>query len=526
VAAHKAAEHDKDYRPQTAAEQRQSMAQYHRERAEAHRKKAYYHDNEAPFSTGAGYDAADKHRKAADAHDRAKSAHESGNPAEEYTARAADASAHAAKGDAEAEHESRIAEHGSKAGEHIKAHQFHQQTAKELRGESNRLRNSNPMSKKAEALKGAADLNEKTSEHHLKAASLHGQASDDLRRHGAPAGNQISEAAHSASDRAWRATSEHGRDRRDVLYHAEHGVLPPDEAGEREAKVKSTTFHTRYRKSMQPAGTKPKDPIMKKKTEEKDKPTIGDKRSPEERKKVAGQGPQPMEEEQPEAGSPEYHRDKALAHLAAAQAHANAHMSAKKLAETGDHDQKVKEAEESTQRVISKGGVDVHMGTDDEIVKYLEGAEIGTVSSALVDTGGRARLAGLRGERFEKASAETDPGDVAGGPVYQGEWDGPRGGDMRETIARAKVQLETVEDDPAGNHGQGGLAEWFRDSYGGQAEVNAPVGMGKIVRKSEEFTVVDDDDPYHKALRQADTRDGSAGMRMAYQGDGRENRKG
>jgi N-formylglutamate amidohydrolase len=50
-----------------------------------------------------------------------------------------------------------------------------------------------------------------------------------------------------------------------------------------------------------------------------------------------------------------------------------------------------------------------------------------------------------------------------------------------------------------------------------------------MVRKAEEppTIVIDDSDPYVRSLYKADPRDGAAGLRMAYQGDGRErNRRG
>jgi len=308
------------------------------------------------------------------------------------------------------------------------------------------------------------------------------------------------------------------------------------------------------RKSLQPGAAKPvgKDPLMKDKTkpEVQAKPSIGDKPSPEEAKKAKAQPPQKgqpqkgqtddQEQEEAGPGDTEYHKDRALAHLAAAQAHANAHASAKKIDETADHKDKVKQAEEASAGAIKKGGMTVDLGAEDEVIRFLEGGgQVGGDFSALPDPRGVQRMAALRGGIMEKAEkapqGQDDPGaGVAGGPIFQGEWDGPRGGDNRESAMRLREQMLTIEDDPAGNRGAGGLDEWFKDAFGNAQgiaqDVNVPVGPMSMVRmaKGEDapLTIIDDDDPYTKALYRADPRDGGAGLRMAYQGNGRDNRRG
>jgi hypothetical protein len=221
------------------------------------------------------------------------------------------------------------------------------------------------------------------------------------------------------------------------------------------------------------------------------------------------------EKEGPKEGSLEYHRDKAMKHLMAAQAHANAHFSAKKIAETKDHDTKVRTAEEASQQALMKGMLHINRSHEDALLKaFGEGMEIGADASVLPDPWGPQRLGAYHKDALVK------------GTIYEGECDRPRGGDMREMVSRIKEQMQTVEDDPAGNEGNGGLHQWFRESYGGPEvhQINVPVGFTRIDRNEGEphIRVIDDDDPYHKALYRTDPRDDSSNMRLAYQGEGRE----
>lgn len=262
-------------------------------------------------------------------------------------------------------------------------------------------------------------------------------------------------------------------------------------------------------------------------------------------------------------GDEDYHRDKALAHLRAAQAHANAHHSAKQLAQAGDHHERVNDAEAASMdavgadqlapgqaapqpgqgqangqangqqqdpRTIKKGNLYVDLNTaDDAAVALLEkGGAIGADFSTAPDPWGPQRTAAMRGERIVK-------GQFSGGTVYQGELEGePRGGDMRESATRLVTEMMTVDDDPAGNDGQGGLDAWFRDAYSPAPEVRVPLDIraragfdapsgemfGRVITKSApETVVIDDSDPYQRALSRSDPRDGQAGMRLAYQGD-------
>lgn len=222
-----------------------------------------------------------------------------------------------------------------------------------------------------------------------------------------------------------------------------------------------------------------------------------------------------QEKEGPSSGSLEYHRDKAMKHLMAAQAHANAHFSAKKISETRDHDDKVKTAEEASRMALQKGMLHINLSHEDRLLKSLEhGMTLGADASTLPDPWGPQRLGAYQRDALYK------------GTIYEGECDRPRGGDMREVIARLQSQMTTVEDDPAGNEGNGGLRGWFRQSYGGPEvqHINVPVGFTTIDRDEEEpqIRVIEEDDPYHKMLYRTDPRDDSANMRLAYQGGGRE----
>lgn len=178
--------------------------------------------------------------------------------------------------------------------------------------------------------------------------------------------------------------------------------------------------------------------------------------------------------------------------------------------------------------IATKNNLQINMTAEESYLGELEkgGACIGRQSAGIPEDG-RQRLAALRGERFEKAT------------IHQGEHDagGSRGGDMRETVARAQQFQQTVELDGANNSGQGGLDEWFRDAWGKlspeeQMSTNAPVG-GPVVTgwkkgmgADESLHVIDDDDVYTRAVIQGGQHgEHQSAIRLAYQGDGRENPK-
>jgi len=163
----------------------------------------------------------------------------------------------------------------------------------------------------------------------------------------------------------------------------------------------------------------------------------------------------------------------------------------------------------------------VHHHAEDAVLEHLEGGAVIGGQLAGLRHDGRSRLLGMRGERMTK-------GGVAGGTVYQGEHNAPRGGDMRETVARAQSYAETVQLDPDETRGQGGLPEWWEDAWHENPEVKVPVGLegsrGFAKGQTPAVNVIDDSDPVTKAHRSDVNRVGLA-VEMRYHGDGRETRR-
>lgn len=220
-------------------------------------------------------------------------------------------------------------------------------------------------------------------------------------------------------------------------------------------------------------------------------------------KAPAGNDPKQDPEDPPgQPGTHEHHRDQALAHLQAAQAHATAASSAKKVEEAKEHKDVVSAAQAASQAAVpvamKKGGFAVHQSEDD-LIAALMGADmvVGGQHAGLYDVNGAARLEAMRK-------------GVAGGTIYQGEHDagGSRGGDYRELVARAQVAEETEHDDPAGNRGNGGLAQWFADAWDGQSDVNVPLGFRGFRKALDAPLEVVDDDPTARA------RQGQAGEKI------------
>jgi hypothetical protein len=242
------------------------------------------------------------------------------------------------------------------------------------------------------------------------------------------------------------------------------------------------------------------------------KDTLKKKKDPKEKKKLED------EEEMGGEGTHEHHRDRALAHLQAAQAHASAAGSAKKVEAAKEHKQIVgqaRQASEATmQKSLFKNNIRVDLSAENTILEGLENGtyEIGGQSAGLKEDG-RNRLLGMREERLNK-------GGIAGGTIYQGEHSGPRGCDDRESVARAQCYADMIEIDGAGNQGQGGLGSWFRDAWGGQLKVNVPVGATKVIKAAAPGVhIIDDvDDPYQKALATARPTESQAGIITAYKG--------
>jgi hypothetical protein len=282
---------------------------------------------------------------------------------------------------------------------------------------------------------------------------------------------------------------------------------------------------------------KPPPPAMAPKKKAPKQSVAGGDKMTSADKKVASE-----DNEENGEGSHGFHRDRALAHLQAAQAHAGAAASAKKVAEAKDHKTAVAAAREASsaamgtpaaaagapvQKSIRKNNLHVQLSAEDAIVKGLDdGVLVLGGQHAGMREDGRHRLAALRGQRLQKAT------------IIQAEVDahGSRGGDHREEVCRDNVLQSTATCDPAGNRGQGGLAQWFEDSWDPNQpwDVRAPVGAapgsladpGQDWRKNAPPTrIIDDDNPYLRAQRGTPPAEGQGALRMAYQTPTKDQRR-
>lgn len=263
-------------------------------------------------------------------------------------------------------------------------------------------------------------------------------------------------------------------------------------------------------KSMRPQdGKEPGTDLVKKQTEDKaeDKAEVEDKAA--------------------SPGSSEHHKDQAMQHLMAAQAHAKAHGSAKQLESADEHKANVKAAQAATAaaapasapvpqkedpKMIKKGAMLIDVSSEDAILAGLGESGL-AVHGSMLDPYGKQRMAAMH-----RGDPTVRKGGIAGGTVYQGEHNtqGSREGDSREEYTRAQTLLQTVEQDPAGFDGQGGLPEWWQDA----GLVNLPVGpMTKAADPPTQ--IVDDQDPYTRAMVNTDPREGQMGPMMAYHGQGK-----
>jgi hypothetical protein len=243
------------------------------------------------------------------------------------------------------------------------------------------------------------------------------------------------------------------------------------------------------------------------------------------------------EEEGDGPGDSEHHKDQAMSHLAAAQAHATAHRSAKQLESADEHEQNVQAAQSASEaaapeeeekpvkkqpKMIRKGAMFINLDAEEEILEGM-GEDGLSVQGAAFNPYGKNLLAAQgRGDPNPSiAEAHMAKGGVAGGTVYQGEHDvqGSRGGDDRESYMRARELDQVVEDDPAGHHGAGGLPDWWRDA--GHL-VSMPAGTSPIVKAVEPPTqIIDDSNPMTRAMQNTDPREGQMGALMAYKGTGK-----
>lgn len=246
-----------------------------------------------------------------------------------------------------------------------------------------------------------------------------------------------------------------------------------------------------------------------------------------------------------EDGDHEHHRDRALAHLQAAQAHATAAHSAKKVEEVKEHSNVVGQAEQASQAAMALGdkpkgtgrgkgrGRDkevkevkksqgpelvrfksqiVDMNAEDEVLAYLENG--GLIDQSCLPGGqheARQRLAAMRGGRLAKAT------------IYAGERNtqGSREGDGREQYMRERELREMMHFDPDGTDGNGGLPGWWGD-HAHRVQVPAFV---KSIRPPAPRVVVKPDTAHQRALDSDPYNRKGFAIDMAANGQGREVRR-
>lgn len=173
-----------------------------------------------------------------------------------------------------------------------------------------------------------------------------------------------------------------------------------------------------------------------------------------------------------------------------------------------------------------KNNLAINMTAEDQVLEQLEKGGLGVQAAGMPDPDGLTRLQNLR-----KAT------------IYQGEhgvdsrYGETRGADFRESVARGEKWGDMIELDDAGNHGQGGLPEWFQDAWSkltpeeqmaANAPLGGPVGTGwkKGMGADESVTIVDDDNPYQKArITGGHPAEHQSSIRVLYQGNGRQDPK-
>lgn len=157
-----------------------------------------------------------------------------------------------------------------------------------------------------------------------------------------------------------------------------------------------------------------------------------------------------------------------------------------------------------TQKSLRVNRCTVHLDHDEALSKAIEDGELG------IGTVPRTH-----------ASKAMIRKSVVGGEGFT-----ERGQDARETVARAEQDMAVVRDDPAGNCGNGGLAEWFADAQKTQdPAVRTPAAITKGMDQ-DQINVVDDSDPYIQRMHRADPRTKSAAFDIdyAYNRDARRSR--
>lgn len=112
------------------------------------------------------------------------------------------------------------------------------------------------------------------------------------------------------------------------------------------------------------------------------------------------------------------------------------------------------------------------------------------------------------------------------GTIYQGESLCPAGGDDRESQARAQLSAEIAVMDPAGQDGNGGLAEWWADAERVRHAERVPVGQGmaKSAGDPPPTRVIDDSSTYQRHLQRMSHQDGQANLDYLFHADNPDRR--
>jgi hypothetical protein len=146
---------------------------------------------------------------------------------------------------------------------------------------------------------------------------------------------------------------------------------------------------------------------------------------------------------------------------------------------------------------IMVGTCQIHLSPDEALSKSIEAGDlgIGTVPRHASSKSGRRLQKSVGGEGYSE-----------------------HGHDDRETAARAQCDSDVIRMDPAGNDGNGGLKEWFKDAQKTQEPM---VRTPAVISKAQEpvTRIIDDDDPYTRRLHQMGVQDGAANINFAYNRD-------
>lgn len=101
------------------------------------------------------------------------------------------------------------------------------------------------------------------------------------------------------------------------------------------------------------------------------------------------------------------------------------------------------------------------------------------------------------------------------GTIFPGEYRMPPDSRDNETANREATLQQTVESDQGGGQGNGGLAEWYRESYDGQTQVNIPIDHRQMFVEPAPIEVLPDD-PLTVRQNRRSAYDDQASLELAY----------